>query len=242
MCNLYSYKLSRDEIRGLIVHYKLIGTEWAEQLESEMRGKNEPSLVYPNYMAPVAIVREGNRSIEQLRWGMPGPAMPPKPGGRTRHPARVTNVRNTSSGHWKPWLASAEVVVGAERNRGGRCLVPAAMFAEPDRNTAKPVVNRWFRRADGLPFFFAGVWSEWQGDRGTKKEPSLGLHRVFAILTTEPNGVVQPIHSKAMPVMLMNAADVERWLTGTMEEALKLQKPQPNDALLITPFDEKKAA
>ena len=29
MCNLYTYKLSRDEIRGLMEHYKLIGEEWA---------------------------------------------------------------------------------------------------------------------------------------------------------------------------------------------------------------------
>jgi hypothetical protein len=27
MCNLYTYRLSRDEIGGLMQHYKLIGTE-----------------------------------------------------------------------------------------------------------------------------------------------------------------------------------------------------------------------
>jgi hypothetical protein len=32
------------------------------------------------------------------------------------------------------------------------------------------------------------------------------------------------------------------WLNGTLEEAPKLQKPQPDDALVITPYDEKKAA
>jgi putative SOS response-associated peptidase YedK len=44
-----------------------------------------------------------------------------------------------------------------------------------------------------------------------------------------------------MPVMLMTAQDVEVWLTGTLEEALKLQKPQPDEAVVITPFDETKA-
>jgi len=116
------------------------------------------------------------------------------------------------------------------------------MFAEPDRNTSKPVINRWFGRADGVPFFFAGIWREWQGDVGTIKTPNVGLHRLYAILTTEPNGVVQPIHDKAMPVMLMTAEDVDVWLNGTLEEALKLQKPQPDDTLVITPYDEKKAA
>jgi putative SOS response-associated peptidase YedK len=48
-----------------------------------------------------------------------------------------------------------------------------------------------------------------QGDVGTIKQPNVGLHRLYAILTTEPNGVVQPIHDKAMPVMLMTAEDVD---------------------------------
>jgi len=45
-----------------------------------------------------------------------------------------------------------------------------------------------------------------------------------------------------MPVLLLTAEDVEVWLNGTLEAALKLQKPQPDDALVITPYDEKKAA
>ena len=44
-----------------------------------------------------------------------------------------------------------------------------------------------------------------------------------------------------MPVMLMTEADVERWLEGTPEEALELQKPAPDDAIVIVP-PEKKAA
>ena len=110
-------------------------------------------------------VVDGRQRLDTMRWGMPGPVLPSKPRGR------VTNVRNTASGHWQPWLAGPEVVVGKEKNRGGRCIVPASAFAEPDRNTAKPVINRWFGRADGLPFSSAGVWREWLGDRGTKAKP-----------------------------------------------------------------------
>jgi hypothetical protein len=67
MCNLYTYKLSRDEIRGLMDHYKLIGTEWAELFEREMQGKNDEALVYPNYLAPAVIDRDGARTIERMR-------------------------------------------------------------------------------------------------------------------------------------------------------------------------------
>ena len=31
MWNLYIYKLSRDEVRGLLEHYKSIGRQWAER-------------------------------------------------------------------------------------------------------------------------------------------------------------------------------------------------------------------
>ena len=42
--------------------------------------------------------------------------------------------------------------------------------------------------------------------------------------------------------MLMTAEDVDVWLNGTLEEALKLQKPANDEAIVITPYDEKKAA
>ena len=61
-------------------------------------------------------------------------------------------------------------------------------------------------------------------------------------MTTEPNAVVEPIHEKAMPVMLMTPDDVEQWLCGaTVDDALKIQKPAPDDAIVLRPA-EKKAA
>jgi putative SOS response-associated peptidase YedK len=72
--------------------------------------------------------------------------------------------------------------------------------------------------------------------------PNIGNHTLFSIMTTDPNAVVEPIHEKAMPVMLMTPEDVEQWLRGsTVEDALKLQKPAPDDAIVIRP-EEKKAA
>jgi hypothetical protein len=56
----------------------------------------------------------------------------------------------SASACWRPSIA----------NKAQRCIVPATAFAEPDRNTSKPVVFRWFRRIDGEPFFFAGIWRE----------------------------------------------------------------------------------
>jgi hypothetical protein len=44
LCNLYTYKLSRDEIRGLLQHYKLIGQQWSELFDREMAGKNDEGI------------------------------------------------------------------------------------------------------------------------------------------------------------------------------------------------------
>jgi len=45
--------------------------------------------------------------------------------------------------------------------------------------------------------------------------PNIGDHTLFSIMTTEPNAVVESIHEKAMPVMLMTPDDVARWLRGS---------------------------
>jgi hypothetical protein len=36
-----------------------------------------------------------------------------------------------------------------------------------------------------------------------------------------------------MPVMLMTPDDVDRWFAGTLEEALELQKPAPDAAIVV---------
>ena len=61
-----------------------------------------------------------------------------------------------------------------------RCLVPVNSFAEyaPEPNPAtkkKDVV--WFALNDDRPLAaFAGIWTEFKGDRGTKSKPVPGPH------------------------------------------------------------------
>ena len=43
--------------------------------------------------------------------------------------------------------------------------------------------------------FFAGIWREWAGDRGTKAEHVNGKHLLFGFLTTEASPDVAPIHA-----------------------------------------------
>jgi putative SOS response-associated peptidase YedK len=44
-----------------------------------------------------------------------------------------------------------------------------------------------------------------------------------------------------MPVMLMTREDVERWLAGTVDEALALQKPANDEAIMVQPPEKKVA-
>ena len=54
----------------------------------------------------------------------------------------------------------------------------------------------------------------------------------MAFLTTEANGVVAPIHPKAMPVILQSD-DYERWLHGDANDVRALQRPLPDDRLKV---------
>jgi putative SOS response-associated peptidase YedK len=159
-------------------------------------------LVFPDTMAPVVRLTEsGTRELQMMRWGFPPP---PTIGSRP-----VTNVRNTKSPYWRSWLR-AEF----------RCLVPATAFCE--WTDTRPKVPHWFATRTDRPLFaFAGIWRPWTGER----KGLSGVHQLFAFLTTDPNDVVRPVHAKAMPVLLIDENDFDAWLTGSVEEALALQKP-----------------
>ena len=83
-----------------------------------------------------------------------------------------------------------------------RCLVAADGFYEwmQDGKRKRPHL---FRRRDGKPFAFAGLWERWQDAEGVPLE-------TCSLITTDANGVVAPVHNR-MPVIL-DGAKAERWL------------------------------
>lgn len=136
----------------------------------------------------------------------------------------TTNVRNTASSHWKPWLGPAN-----------RCLVPFTAFSEPGRDDAGKYKPVWFRLKDEDPeplAFFAGVWvKDWTCVR--KKNVGSETCDLFAFLTTEPSEPVKSIHPKAMPVILTRPEEWDAWLSAPWSEAAALQRALPDDALEI---------
>jgi len=91
--------------------------------------------VFPDYPAPVIRNTDAGTELVAMRWGMPRPA---RAGGPP-----VTNIRNTSSPHWRMWLKPEN-----------RCLVPANSIAEyapePKLETKKKDVI-WFALNDDRP-------------------------------------------------------------------------------------------
>jgi putative SOS response-associated peptidase YedK len=105
-----------------------IGQQAIRDIAKAMRDVtgNMPSLpgVFPDYFAP--IVRnapDGIREPTMARWGMRSPAF--VLAGKKTDPG-VTNIRNLSSPHWRPWLGVP-----------CRCVVPFTSFSENG-------CSRWF--------------------------------------------------------------------------------------------------
>jgi putative SOS response-associated peptidase YedK len=96
MCNLYSIDIGQQAIRDIAKAMR------------DVTG-NMPSLpgVFPDYFAPsVRNAPDGVRELTMARWGMPSPAF--AIGGKKTDPG-VTNIRNGSSGHWRPALSSFRI-------------------------------------------------------------------------------------------------------------------------------------
>jgi putative SOS response-associated peptidase YedK len=87
--------------------------------------------------------------------------------------------------------------------------------------------------------FFAGIWREWQGHRGTKAAPDFGNHLVFSFLTTDASHDVSPVHSDATPVCLFTEEDLEMWMNAPVELALSLQRPPAPGSLRVVAAGKK---
>ena len=204
MCNLYNQTTAVQAMRGLF-----------KGIENRA-GNIETGDVYPDRTAPIITANGEGTRLGIARWGLPSPKQFHSPSGIDRG---VTNVRNSSSPHWRRWL-------GPEH----RCLVPLTKFAEP--RPGKGAGNAWFAVRDDRPAFFAGIWvPQWTSIRKLKDGET--TDDLFAFLTCEPNSIVEPIHPKAMPAILTTEEEWQIWLMAPWSEARTLQRPLDDDQLIL---------
>ena len=116
-----------------------------------------------------------------------------------------------------------------------RCLVPADAYYEWLRYRVDGRLARrafLFRRRDGAPMAFAGLWESYAGSDG-------GQIDTACILTTAANGMTSAIHDR-MPAIIA-PGDFSAWLDCGAGEpanvacAAALLEPAPEDVLV---FDE----
>jgi putative SOS response-associated peptidase YedK len=211
VCNLYSLTKGQQAIR------ELAGAM------SDRTG-NLPPLpgIFPDYRA-LRNQPEG-RELTMARCGMPSPVFALK--GRNSD-SGVTNIRNVKSPHWRRWLGV-----------GHRCVVPFTSFSENETLSDGRKPPLWFAFDETRPLaFFAGIWTRWISVRKVKEGET--TNDLFGFLTTEANTEAGAIHPKAMPVILTRRQEIDLWMTAPAEDALRLQRPLADGALMIVARGEK---
>lgn len=174
--------------------------------ERPMDNRFNPAELVPRSRAYVLRQDERGLGLDVMSWDVLG--------GQAKWP--MTNVRNLSLPQWRRLAERPE----------NRCLVPLTEFCEwtPDLHEVgggKPLKGEmWFQVTDQPLFAVAGFWQRTAKGDG------------FTMVTCDANDLVAPIHPKAM-ITILAPDDHERWLTGSYEDAIGLQRPYPSDKMTV---------
>ena len=185
-------------------------------------GRRNPLVPWPAELHPrapgpfVRRDREGGRELVVGRWGL------------IPHFAQSPDVRYSTNNARSEELAQKPAYRTAW-TRGQRCLIPALSFDEPNWETGRNVWWR-FRRADGEPWALAGLWNAWI-DRATGE-----IHESYTMLTInadghplmgrmhKPDPSLPPHAQDKRSVIPIERADLEKWLSGSVDEARALMR------------------
>jgi len=165
--------------------------------------------IAPTQPVPV-VANDGQNKLDFFSWGLvPFWAKDPSIG------SRMINARAET-------LAEKPSFRNAFKRR--RCLILSDGFfewkKEPNQTGKTPF---FIQKKDGKPFAFAGIWENWDSPDGSQILST-------AIITTEPNELVRPIHNR-MPVILPDEA-YSTWLQAGEVDTARLSsllKPYPSD-------------
>ncbi len=175
--------------------------------------------VTPSGLVPLVRQRSGGRDALLARWGLvPYWAADPSIGHK------LANARGDTMAS-KPSFKEA-----FQRRRG---LMPADLFYEWQNLEGQKQRLPWcIRLADDAPFAFGALWERWR----PRDQPDADPLVTCAIITTEPNAVLAPIHDR-MP-LIIEPGDYDEWMDpGTLParaQALVRPSAQPMEAWRVS--------
>lgn len=153
-------------------------------------------------------------SLDRLWWGLIPHWVKDEDGGR------------------KPINAKAETITSLPSFRDAykkrRCLVPIDNFFEWKAIKGASKQPYAIAMKSGEPFALAGIWENW------KRPETEEWVRTFAIITTDANDLMRPIHDR-MPVILA-PADYARWLSPDEPDPRDLLRPYPSEPMTMWPI------
>jgi putative SOS response-associated peptidase YedK len=161
------------------------------------------------------------------QWGLiPWFSKTRRPTGKLGKPISTNNCRietvATAPSFKGPWA------------RGQRCLIPAVDWDEPYWGTGR---NIWWRfaRRDGTAWALAGLWTEWADPASgeivvsyTMLTQNCDAHPLLALMH-KPDPQLPVDAQDKRTVIPIERNDWDKWLNGTLEEAMTLVKlPEPD--------------
>lgn len=169
------------------------------------------------------------------QWGMIRPGQPARieykerpparPGGKPRREPMLKNNARIESVAKLPAFREAW-------RAGRRCLIPATWYQEPNWETGK---NIWWqlRRADGLPWMLAGLWSEWTDPETGEVVPNYTM----LTMNCDDHPLLNRLHKPdpwlpadaqdKRAVVHVEPEDWAAWLRGSEQEARALIRTHP---------------
>ena len=162
--------------------------------------------IAPGSIQPVVLAGEaGEREIALMRWGFKLP-------DRHLFTARSEGIERAQ--FWKDSFQQR------------RCIVPAdAIFEWQEIERGKKKAKYEVVIPGREPFGIAGVWKPWKNPKTNQWE------RTFAVITGEPNELIQPIHHRLTTIL--DPRDYEEYLTMAERLPVHLLRIVPAEAMHV---------
>jgi putative SOS response-associated peptidase YedK len=170
--------------------------------------------IAPGSIQPVVLDGgSGAREIALMRWGFKLP---------DRHLFNARSEGIDRAPFWKDSFAQR------------RCIVPADAFFEWS-DTGQRKKSKFEIAIPGRePFGMAGLWKPWKNPKTDQWE------RAFAVITGEPNDLMQPIHDRLTTIL--DPRDYQEYLTSAGRPPLHLLRILPSEQMRLTPVEAPRTA